>query len=185
MRLRDDFFGVGFGVASMAWATVLPLATFIASRPHLPKALYVASAGVYGLAAFLCHQIPARSFHLWGVQMPVCARCVGIYAGAAGGGAATLLARGSGAAARARSAVERAVSGRAIPSRAARRAVLVSVLPTAATLAWEWSSGQAPAGWLRALAGAPLGITVAMLAAGAPMSARGAASFGAGSRSRG
>ena len=29
-----------------------------------------------------CHQLPARSPHLWGAQLPVCWRCAGILAGA-------------------------------------------------------------------------------------------------------
>ena len=28
-----------------------------------------------------CHQLPARSPHLWGVQLPLCWRCTGILAG--------------------------------------------------------------------------------------------------------
>ena len=40
-------------------------------------------AGVYAVGSVVCHQLPERSFHLWAAQMPVCARCTGIYAGAA------------------------------------------------------------------------------------------------------
>ena len=35
---------------------------------------------VYQLGSLICHQRPERSFHLAGVQMPVCARCFGLYA---------------------------------------------------------------------------------------------------------
>lgn len=28
-----------------------------------------------------CHQMPERSFYLWGVQFPVCARCTGVLLG--------------------------------------------------------------------------------------------------------
>jgi hypothetical protein len=31
----------------------------------------------------ICHQQAARSFAIWSQQLPVCARCTGIYAGAA------------------------------------------------------------------------------------------------------
>ena len=34
-------------------------------------------------ASLVCHQLPARSFHLWMPSLPVCARCTGIYLGAA------------------------------------------------------------------------------------------------------
>jgi uncharacterized membrane protein len=30
---------------------------------------------------FFCHQIPSRCLTLWSVPMPICARCVAIYAG--------------------------------------------------------------------------------------------------------
>jgi len=29
----------------------------------------------------VCHQLPERSFHLWGEPLAVCARCSGVYAG--------------------------------------------------------------------------------------------------------
>ena len=33
----------------------------------------------------VCHQLPPRSFHLHGVPLAVCARCIGIYGGLLGG----------------------------------------------------------------------------------------------------
>ncbi|MDQ3648684.1 MAG: DUF2085 domain-containing protein [Acidobacteriota bacterium] len=41
--------------------------------------LYRAAMFVGGL---WCHQLPARSPHMWGVQMPLCWRCAGILFGA-------------------------------------------------------------------------------------------------------
>ena len=41
------------------------------------------AALTYGIGGFICHRMPERSFHLGGLQSPVCARCLGIYAGAA------------------------------------------------------------------------------------------------------
>ncbi len=40
----------------------------------------------YGLFSLICHQIPERSFFLNGCQLPVCARCLGIYFGIFAGG---------------------------------------------------------------------------------------------------
>lgn len=40
------------------------------------------AAVIYMAGALVCHQIPERSLHAAGVQLPVCARCLGIYAGA-------------------------------------------------------------------------------------------------------
>ena len=38
---------------------------------------------IYRAFSFVCHQIPERSFHLYGSQFAVCSRCTGIYAGIA------------------------------------------------------------------------------------------------------
>jgi uncharacterized membrane protein len=38
---------------------------------------------IYKGFSFVCHQIPERSFHLYGNKFAVCSRCTGIYAGLA------------------------------------------------------------------------------------------------------
>ncbi len=52
-------------------------------------------AFVFAIGAVICHQLPERSFFLDGRQLPVCARCTGLYlsgaAGLAGWWAAKLL----------------------------------------------------------------------------------------------
>lgn len=138
-------------VTSIGWAAVLPMTSWAAGRAHAPSILYVFATAVYGVGALICHQLPARSFHLWTVQMPVCARCAGIYVGAA---LASLIAM-------------------AFARRDARRvtglAILAAAAPTALTLVYEWWSGQMPANWIRAAAGVPIGVmvtTVVMAATG-------------------
>jgi len=42
-----------------------------------------AAAVVYSAGALVCHQLPERSFALAGRQLPVCARCSGLYIGIA------------------------------------------------------------------------------------------------------
>lgn len=42
-------------------------------------------AVVYAAGSVLCHQLPERSFFAGGHQLPVCARCTGLYASAAVG----------------------------------------------------------------------------------------------------
>ena len=37
---------------------------------------------VMWLGSWWCHQLPARTPHLWGVQLPLCWRCSGILCGA-------------------------------------------------------------------------------------------------------
>ena len=182
--LRRAFVG-----ASVAWFGALPLATLAASEPRPSTAVYLGSFFVYLAGSVLCHQLPARSFFLWGVQMPVCARCTGIYAGAAVAalvaiGARRLRAEGASAClAEARVDVERAEVGRLQPSgrrspegfalhpargalHRARSAMFVAVVPTAATLVYEWTTGQTPANWIRAAAGVPIGIVVAWIVCG-------------------
>jgi hypothetical protein len=161
--LRRAFVG-----ASLAWSFALPLASLAASAPHPSSAVYLCSLLVYLTGSLLCHQLPERSFHLWGAQMPVCARCTGIYAGAAIAAVlATLTAR----------VVRRTSSGRHRFLGAAQRAtreggsraklgLAVAVLPTVVTLVYEWTTGQTPANWIRAAAGAPIGVVAAWIVCG-------------------
>ena len=45
----------------------------------------IPTIAAYQIGSLVCHQRPERSFHLAGIQMPVCARCFGLYlAGAVG-----------------------------------------------------------------------------------------------------
>lgn len=50
--------------------------------PLLRDRVPVLSAFLYLFFSPICHQIPERSFFVFGHQLPVCARCAGIYAGA-------------------------------------------------------------------------------------------------------
>jgi uncharacterized membrane protein len=134
--------------AATAWSIGVVMAPLVASRPlsQASSAGYAFALLVYAAGSVICHQRPERSFHLLGAQMPVCARCAGIYAGAA---VAAIV-----------------VWSRAIPrssrfDRGAGRALLVAALPTAVTVAYEWTSGQAPGNWTRLVSGVPLGAAVA------------------------
>jgi len=55
---------------------LLVIATFLLSPPWT----VLGKTRLVGYA--ICHQIPERSFHLGGHQLPLCARCTGIYMGA-------------------------------------------------------------------------------------------------------
>jgi hypothetical protein len=81
-----------FVPGAVAWAVALPLATFAASRAQQSAAGAAFVVAVYSIGSLICHQLPARSFHLWAVQMPVCARCTGIYLGAVIGAIAASVA---------------------------------------------------------------------------------------------
>lgn len=124
------------------WASALPLATFVVARQE--RALYGLALAVYAIGSFVCHQLPQRSFYLWSVPMPVCARCAGIYAGAA---FASLF-------------FVRLKPDTTSKKDIARVALIVAAVPTLASLLYEWTTGQAPTNLIRAIAGAPLGAAV-------------------------
>jgi len=155
LLLRRSFLAL-----STSWAVALPLAAFAASRPAAGAAVYGFALTVYSIGRLICHQLPERSFHLWRATLPVCARCTGIYVGAAATAIAIALTappsrRRGDPSAEARSAkVETARAD-------ARLVLLISFLPTAGTLIFEWTTGITPSNWIRALAGAPLGAAVA------------------------
>jgi uncharacterized membrane protein len=142
---------------SVAWAAIIPFAAFAASRPQGASLAYAFALGAYAIGHVICHQLPARSFQLWGAVLPVCARCTGIYLGAAVVSAVVWT--------RPRTPVD--------PSRVdifhqdsaarARQLLLAALAPTAITLIYEWTTGITPANWIRALAGLPLGAAVAWL----------------------
>jgi uncharacterized membrane protein len=130
-----------FLVLAIVWMIAIPVATFAATRPDAPPAVYGFALAVYSIGRLVCHQLPARSFRLWRMSMPVCARCTGIYAGAAASALAFAFMN--------------------LRERNPKTVLLVAMLPTAATLVFEWTTGITPANWMRALAGVPLGVAVA------------------------
>lgn len=167
------------------------LAPLAASRPHGGAVVFGFAYGVYAIGSVICHQIPARSFHLWAAPMPVCARCTGIYLGAAFA-AVILLGRDV------RLPVPSVSEGKPDATRGQKRDVrlkpdttrgpkrdvwlemaalrlanvglsnarilfVAAAIPTAATLVYEWTTGDTPANWIRALAGAPVGAAVAWI----------------------
>jgi uncharacterized membrane protein len=144
-----------FAAAAAGWVFALPLAAFAASRPHATAAADAFALTVYGFGRLVCHQLPERSFHLWGVPLPVCARCTGIYIGAA-------LAAAAGS-----------VALTPMRDAAARWMLTLAALPTMATLLYEWTTGVMPGHWIRALAGFPLGAAVAIVVVSAIATGRG------------
>ncbi len=127
-----------------AWLAAVLLAPVLATWPA-GKAI---AALTYLLASVICHQQPARSFHIDGSQLPVCARCLGIYAGAAIGAMASVLFRSD--ASREPLAVWRIL-------------LIAAAVPTSLTLLAEWLSIVEPSNVARFTAALPLGIAGAWL----------------------
>jgi uncharacterized membrane protein len=57
------------------------LGAIIAAPAAKANDLTALSASVYSFYSYLCHQNPARSFHLLGEPFAVCSRCFGVYFG--------------------------------------------------------------------------------------------------------
>jgi len=57
----------------------------IVVTPLLVERIPLIAAFLYLFFSPICHQLPERSFFLFGHQLPVCARCIGIYLGAFSG----------------------------------------------------------------------------------------------------
>jgi uncharacterized membrane protein len=129
-------------------ATLLSMAWLLSilTAPLLPAAI---SASVYAVGSLVCHQLPERSFHLGGFQLPVCARCVGIYGGVAIG------------------ALGASVMGPAAVPRRARQILVLAALPTAVTVALESAGLWPTTNIVRAAAGFPLGLAAALVVTGA------------------
>jgi uncharacterized membrane protein len=101
------------------------------------------------LGSFVCHQLPRRSFHYGLVQLPVCARCTGIYAGAAIGSAIF------------------AINLPRVAALSPRAVLLASSVPVVVTVALEQAGAWGPGNAVRALTGVILGIAAAFVVVGA------------------
>jgi uncharacterized membrane protein len=123
---------------ALLWAATLLLAPFALQRG---AGVSTASALIYQGASLICHQKPERSFHLAGIQLPVCARCTGLYLS----GAAGAIVAWSGW--RRRPAMPRAT----------RTALAFAALPTALTFGLEFAGLAHPSNIVRAVAALPLG----------------------------
>lgn len=129
---------LGLAVAALAWTLALLWAPgAAAARPSTRR--FQAAGFIYLAGRTVCHQQGVRSFHLAGTQLPVCARCTGLYLGAAVGSLVAVRWR------------RRVASGRV------RSLLLMVALPTAATAAAAWFGSGDVSNIARAWLAAPLG----------------------------
>ncbi len=70
---------------TILWLGLLIISPYLVSRTPPRGGLFRLGGTVYLACRVVCHQRADRSFHLAGVQLPVCGRCIGLYAGAAVG----------------------------------------------------------------------------------------------------
>lgn len=136
---------------AVGWVVALWVAPVLASQASRPGAA-IAAATIYTAGALVCHQGPARSFHIDGIRVPVCARCAGLYLGAATGLVGWWRLRSTRGAAR------------------LLRAPITLLAIVAAPTALSWGAAMAgvwdPGNVVRALAALPLGaVTGAVVSA--------------------
>jgi uncharacterized membrane protein len=126
-------------VAAVLWtAAILFVPLVLPLRVHAYQASGAVAAGVYTAAGLICHQRPERSFHVNATQVPVCARCMGLYLS----GALAALAAWLGAP--------------RVP-RGMRACLIAAAVPTAVTLGVEWAGVADPGNAVRFIAALPLG----------------------------
>ena len=143
-----------FLIATSLWALTLFVAPYLTTHRSRGEVSFTAAVGAYLLGSLVCHQLPERSFHAWGVQLPVCARCTGLYA-AAPLGAAMALVLGSGGRGRVRT--------RQADLTRLRVLLVVAATPTLVTVLGEGTGLMHSTGGIRAAASAPLGMAVSWI----------------------
>ena len=111
-------------------------------------------ASIYVVGSIICHQLPERSFFVDGQQLPVCARCTGLYASALAGLATWLVVK-----------LSRGWRRIVVTPRTALAMVAIASAPTALSLLtgvlglWDGSNVT------RALLAVPLGLAAGVVVA--------------------
>ena len=139
-------------VAMLLWTATLVAAPPLAS---LSGAGATVSALAYAAGSLVCHQMPARSFHLAGAQLPVCSRCLGLYVGATLGAFAWIV----------RSTRQRRAATTDYWPGHLRRTLLIAAAPTLVTVSTAWLGWWDPANEIRFALALPLGAAAGLLVA--------------------
>lgn len=131
---------------AILWTFLLVATPYAASHSRYGGVGTMMAAATYATGGFVCHQRPERSFGLWGAQMPVCARCAGLYSAAPLGALLGMLLVGR---------------WRAPSIGRPRLLLLVAAVPTALTVGGEVVGLVSPTNMVRAILAAPLGFAIA------------------------
>ena len=132
-------------VGAAVWVAAIIAAPIAVRSGRTPA--QVCAVATYAVGSLVCHQIPARSFHLAGRPLAVCGRCTGLYVSALLGGLAALIAHAKA------HAHERVL-------------LLIAALPTAASWGLEHAGLVAQSNAIRAAAALPLGFAAAFIVVG-------------------
>jgi uncharacterized membrane protein len=127
---------VGLSIAVTGWVLAVLAAPVLSAWP---------AAFVYGISSLVCHQLPERSLYWGSVQFAVCARCTGIYVGAA------LAAVAAAGVDTARLAAAR---------RHVRPILITGAVPMVLTVAAEWLGVWPPSHAMRLVTGLPFGASI-------------------------
>jgi uncharacterized membrane protein len=87
IEIREKLHSQAIRVWTIAMAVVTMWVLVIISPPILTLS-GISAAPIYTFFGYICHQIPERSFHMFGHQFAVCSRCFGVYFGLLAGIAA-------------------------------------------------------------------------------------------------
>jgi uncharacterized membrane protein len=144
---------VTYFLATVAWSGAVAASPYLLTHSSPGTPGFRAAALVYTGARVVCHQQSARSFHAWNAQLPVCARCTGLYMAAPAGALAGLIA------------IVRRRRREAAPERSRRWRVplLLSAAPIVVTVAQEWGRLAPVSAALRAASALPVGFVVSWL----------------------
>jgi uncharacterized membrane protein len=80
VRRSAGYYWTAASVLTASWVLLILIAPAAAAAD-----LRGVSDPVYHFFGYLCHQMPERSFYLFGHQFAVCSRCFGVYFGLAAG----------------------------------------------------------------------------------------------------
>ncbi len=149
MALRAERDGLTVLSAALTLAAAVWLSIIIISPWALAHGTgRILAVSAYEIGARICHQRPERSFHVAGVQMPVCARCFGLYLSGALGLSLAWLQR------------------RRLSPMVTRVALSVAALPIVVTVALERIGTIAPSNVERMLTAVPLGVVAGLVIVG-------------------